>query len=145
MSAEVKTVNCDDFARFMGLGPRKFRDALRAGTIPMPLNPAAQKIEQYRWATGTVNAFLTGAYKGPLMPGDEVDGPRKSAKAEVTEPAKRGRPKKVKNVEAVGVSDEGREPIVKDLFETKTEESTQFVVTKHTDGTMTWSPIRLKS
>jgi hypothetical protein len=143
--SDVKTVDCQEFARLMGLGPRKFMDALRAGTVPMPLNPVAQKITQYRWASGAVSAFLTGAYKGPMMPGEKVPGPRPQAgqAAATTAPVKRGRPKVVKNVEPAGAAPEGRMPIT--LPAIVPGETTEFVIKIHTDGTMSLGPSRLKS
>jgi hypothetical protein len=136
MSADIKTVDCNEFARSMGLGPRKFMDALRAGTIPAPLNPAAQKITQYRWASGTVNTFLSGLYKGPMMEAKLVPAAR-------TQPTPAAPRVRGANAEPAGAPAEGRQPIKSPIV--KTDETAEFTVKVHTDGTMTWAPSHRKN
>ena len=139
--SEPKTYTCQDFALAMGLGPRKFMDAMRAGTIPAPLNPNAKKVDQFRWAFGTVHAFLSGSYKGPMLAGESVPVRQQSAKAAPKPPKA---PRAAKAATAPNNEREGRENSARALFDLlgigDGEVTRELQIVKHSDGSVTLKP-----
>lgn len=105
---DASAYDVHQFATAMGLGPRKFMDAMRAGSLPMPLNPSAKAVSQFRWARGVVEAYIGGTFTGALLPPGVYKRTNSNLENAAAPATQHAPPRAPANVEPKGVPPEGR-------------------------------------